>query len=105
MKKSVKRFAHLAPNGKYVNDEIWVDLNSGDNGEGMVLNTFAHEMYHHIEKWNKPKARELAEFVVKELGLESVDKAVAAQIEKARAAGYGEDYFKGMSPEQARNEV
>lgn len=62
-------------------------------------------MYHHIEKWNKPKARELAEFVVKELGLESVDKAVADQIEKARAAGYGEEHFKGMTPEQARNEV
>ena len=95
----------LVPNGKYVNDEIWVDLNSGDKGEGLVLNTFAHEMYHHIEKWNKPKARELAEFVVKELGLESVDKAVQKQIEKARAAGLGEDSFKGMTPEQARNEV
>ena len=92
----------LAPNGKYVNDEIWVDLNSGDKGEGMMLNTFAHEMYHHIEKWNKPKARELAEFVVKELGLESVDKAVQAQIEKARAAGYGEEHFKGMRSEERR---
>lgn len=95
----------LAPNGKYVNDEIWVDLNSGDKGEGMMLNTFAHEMYHHIEKWNKPKARELAEFVVKELGLESVDKAVDEQIKKARAAGYGEERFTGMTPEQAKNEV
>ena len=95
----------LAPNGKYVNDEIWVDINSGDKGEGMMLNTFAHEMYHHIEKWNKPKARELAEFVVKELGLESVDKAVQKQIDKARAAGYGEEHFKGMTPEQAKNEV
>lgn len=95
----------LAPNGKYVNDEIWVDLNSGDKGEGLVLNTFAHEMYHHIEKWNKPKARELAEFVVKELGMQSVDKAVQAQIDKARAAGYGEEFFKGMTTEQAANEV
>ena len=98
----------LAPNGKYVNDEIWVDLNSGDKGEGMALNTFAHEMYHHIEKWNKPKARELAEFVVKELGLESVDKAVQKQIDKARTAGYGEKYFQdkqNMTAEQARNEV
>ena len=95
----------LAPNGKYVNGEIWLDLNSGDNQEGLVLNTFAHEMYHHIEEWNKPKARELAEFVVRELGLESVDKAVAAQIEKARAAGYGEDHFVGMTKEQAWNEV
>ena len=97
----------LAPNGKYVNGEIWVDLNSGDKGEGLVLNTFAHEMYHHIEEWNKPKARELAEFVVKELGLESVDKAVQKQIDKARAAGWGEAHFEsnGMSKEQAANEV
>lgn len=98
----------LAPNGKYVNDEIWLDLKSGDNGDGLMLNTFAHEMYHHIEKWNKPKARELAEFVVKELGLKTVDKAVVKQIQKARAAGYGEKYFQDkqhMTAEQAQNEV
>ena len=97
-----------APNGRYVNGEIWVDLRSGDNQEGLVLNTFAHEMYHHIERFDKAKAQELAEFVVKELGMESVDKAVEAQIKKARKAGLSETYFmnvKGMTEEQARNEV
>jgi hypothetical protein len=97
-----------APNGMYVNGEIWVDLRSGDNQEGLVLNTFAHEMYHHIERFDKAKAQELAEFVVKELGMESVDKAVEAQIQKARKAGLSEAYFmnvKGMTAEQARNEV
>lgn len=97
-----------APNGRYVNGEIWVDLRSGDNQEGLVLNTFAHEMYHHIERFDKAKAQELAEFVVKELGMESVDKAVEAQIQKARKAGFSEAYFmnvKGMTAEQARNEV
>lgn len=39
---------------------------------------FAHEMYHHIEKRNRSKAR---------------------------AAGFGEDSFQGMTPEQAANEV
>lgn len=97
-----------APNGKYVNGEIWLDLKAGDNGEGLMLNTFAHEMYHHIEKFNKAKAQELAEFVVRELGIESVDKAIEEQIKKARKAGLGETYFvnvKGMTQEQARNEV
>ena len=73
-----------------------------------VRDAFANEMYHHIEKWNKPKVRELAEFVVKELGLDSVDKAVDEQIKKARAAGYGEKYFQDkqrMTAEQAQNEV
>jgi hypothetical protein len=98
---------HRAPNGKYVNGEIWLDLKSGDNQEGLMLNTFAHEMYHHIEKFDKAKAQELAEFVAKELGKKSVDDAVAEQIKKARKAGLGENYFqsRGMTAEQARNEV
>ena len=98
---------HRAPNGKYVNGEIWLDLKSGDNQEGLMLNTFSHEMYHHIEKFDKAKAQELAEFVVKELGKKSVDDAVAEQIKKARKAGLGESYFErqGMTKEQARNEV
>ena len=98
---------HKAPNGKYINGEIWLDINSGDNGEGMMLNTFAHEMYHHIEKFNKEKANELASFVSRELGIENVEAAVQDQITKARAAGYGEDYFKkqGMTDIQATNEV
>lgn len=101
-----------APNGKYVGDEIWIDLNSGDKGEGLVLNTFAHEMYHHVEKWNKKGAQKLAGFVVKELGLKDVESAVDAQIKKAEAAGYGVEYWKkhgnngkGMTEEQAINMV
>ena len=105
--KDSKGVEHNAPNGKYVNGEIWVDLNSGTKGEGLMLNTFAHEMYHHIEEWNKPQANQLAEFVAKELGIEAVDKAVADQMDKARDAGYGEDYFisQGMSEAEAYNEV
>ena len=97
----------LAPNGKYVNGEIWVDLKAGDNGEGLILNTFGHELYHHIESQNKDGANKLASWVSKNLGNKNVDAAVEAQIRKARAAGFGEKYFekKGMTAEQARNEV
>ena len=97
----------LAPNGKYVNGEIWVDLKAGDKGEGLILNTFAHELYHHIESQNKAGANKLASWVSKNMGIKNVDAAVEAQIRKARAAGFGEKYFekKGMTAEQARNEV
>jgi hypothetical protein len=98
---------HDAPNGKYFNGEIWLDINSGDNGEGLILNTFAHELYHHIERFNKKKANELASFVSRELGIENVESAVEAQIRKSRAAGYGEEFFigNGMTENQAKNEV
>ena len=96
-----------APNGMYQDNEIWVDLNAGNNGEGLMLNTFGHEMYHHIEKWNKKGAHDLAEFLINELGGKSVDRAVMKQIQKARAAGYGESHFtkKGFTEQQARNMV
>ena len=84
---------HKAPNGKYVNNEIWLDLNAGDMGEGLILNTFSHEMYHHIKKWSPKKAQLLAEFLVQELGMESVDIMVANQIAKAEAAGHGVAWF------------
>lgn len=103
---------HEAPNGRYVNDEIWIDLNSGDKGEGLALNTFAHEMYHHVEKWNQKGAQKLSEFVVKELGMTDVKSAVNDQIKKATAAGYTVEHWmkngnngKGMTREQAINYV
>ncbi len=100
---------HTAPNGKYIkeNGDIYIDLNAGDNGEGLVMNTFAHELYHHIEKWSHEKAQQLAEFLVKELGLDSVEAMVEKQIEKAEAAGHGVKYFmmKGMSKTAADNIV
>ena len=96
-----------APNGMYQDNEIWVDLNAGNNGEGMMLNTFGHEMYHHIEAWNKKGAQQLAEFLIKELGSGTVERAVNEQIRKARAAGFGEKHFrdKGFTDQEARNMV
>lgn len=99
---------HVAPNGQYVNDEIWVDLNAGDKGEGLSLNTFGHEMYHHVEKWNKKGAQDLASFLLRELGQKtSVDAAIQTQITKARRAGYGEKYFtdQGYTRQAAENMV
>lgn len=87
--------------------DIYLDLNAGDSGEGLVLNTFAHELYHHIEKWSPRKARQLAQFLVKELGLESVEAMVEQQVKKAEAAGHGVKYFmkRGMSKTAAENTV
>lgn len=99
---------HEAPNGQYVDDEIWIDLNAGNKGEGLSLNTFGHEMYHHVEKWNKKGAQDLAAFLLRELGEKtSIDQAIQNQMAKARAAGYGEKHFmdKGYTRTAAENMV
>lgn len=98
-----------AHNGVYVekNGDIYLDLNAGNHSEGLVLNTFAHELYHHIEMQAPEQAKALAEFIAKELGEETVEAAVNRQIKKARKAGYGEGFFEeqGMSAEEARQTV
>lgn len=86
---------HAAPNGMYITStgDIYLDLNAGNHGEGLVMNTFAHELYHHIQKQSPAKAKALAEFLVKEFGYESVEAAVSRQMEKAEKAGHGVEYL------------
>ena len=100
---------HSAPNGMYFdsNGDIYLDLNAGNHGEGLIMNTFAHELYHHIQKQSPAKARKLAEFLVQELGYESVEAAVRRQIAKAEAAGHGVASFmaEGMSRSAAERMV
>ena len=100
---------HAAPNGMYIDStgDIYLDLNAGNHGEGLVMNTFAHELYHHIQKRSPEKARKLAEFLVQELGYESVEAAVQRQIDKAEKAGHGVAHFmeSGMSRSAAERMV
>ena len=100
---------HAAPNGMYIDStgDIYLDLNAGNHGEGLVMNTFAHELYHHIQRRSPEKARKLAEFLVQELGYESVEAAVQRQIEKAERAGHGVASFmeSGMSRSAAERLV
>ena len=100
---------HAAPNGMYIDStgDIYLDLNAGNHGEGLVMNTFAHELYHHIQKHSPEKARKLAEFLVQELGYESVEAAVQRQIDKAEKAGHGVAHFmeSGMSRSAAERMV
>lgn len=99
-----------APNGMYIAEtgDIYLDLNAGNHGEGLVMNTFAHELYHHIQKRSPEKAKKLAEFLVQELGYESVELAVRRQIAKAEAAGHGVEYLmktEGLSKNAAERMV
>lgn len=99
-----------APNGMYLekNGDIYLDLNAGNRGEGLVLNTFAHELYHHIETYSPEKAVALAEFLMQEMGDKAAEEAVHRQIEKAERAGFGVEYFmkeKGLSRSDAEKLV
>lgn len=80
-----------APNGFYDPNTgtIYIDLHAGDNGEGTMLWTYAHELTHFVKQWSPEKFKVLADFLVEEYGKkgEDVDKLVKRQMAKARARG------------------
>ena len=80
-----------APNGFYVpkTGDIYLDINAGNNGEGTVLFTVAHELTHFVKQWSPNKFNDLANFLVQEYhgaGI-SVDGLVREQMRKAAASG------------------
>ena len=57
-------------NGWYVTgtNDIYIDLNAGNAGEGTMLYTAAHEISHYIKEWSPEKWRVLADFLLEQYG-------------------------------------
>ena len=55
-------------NGVYMvgTNDIWIDLNAGDMGEGTMLWTAAHEISHYIKARSPAKWKSMADFLMKE---------------------------------------
>ena len=90
-----------APNGWYDKDGIHIDLNAGNEGQGYVLFTLAHELTHFIEEWSPKKYKVLADFLVAnyEKG-QSMDKLV-----RAKQAKLSEIRGEKISYDEAYSEV
>ena len=74
-----------APNGYYENNKVYIDLNAGAKGEGLMLYTVAHEMTHFIRKWSPAKFKVLANAVIEHSARrgQSIEDLVDNQIAKA----------------------
>ena len=78
-------------NGRYdpKTGDIWIDVNAGANGEGLMLFTAAHEFTHFIRQYSPVKYNALADFLMSayaEAG-EDVSSLVAKQIDRAAQEG------------------
>ena len=80
-----------APNGVYdkATGAIHIDLNAGENGEGTMLFTIAHELTHFIKAWSPAKFKVLANFLVEQYGKKgvSVETLVRRQMANMKANG------------------
>ena len=74
--------------------DIYIDINSGVRGNGVMLFTAAHELVHDIAVHAPAKFKILADFLMEQYGKKgvSVDMLVQAQIDKAARDGRTIDY-------------
>jgi hypothetical protein len=83
-----------APNGFYKNGEIYIDLNAGKDGQGIMIYTVAHELTHWIREWSPAKFKVLADFLFEQYGKgnRNVNKLIEDQITNAKNNGRTIDY-------------
>ena len=80
-----------APHGFYDPNtgRIYIDLNAGKMGEGVILYTAAHELTHFIRDWSPAKFKVFADFLIENYAKKGVNlnALVQAQIQKAKKNG------------------
>ena len=83
-----------APNGIYDRDTgtIYLDLNAGDNGEGLVLYTMSHELTHFIQQWSNTKYKTLSDFLMQEYAAKGKDVNTLVKAQQEKAARNGKKY-------------
>ena len=104
-----KRYYKM-PNGKITSangwydtktGEIWIDLYAGNDGQGTMIFTAAHELTHFIRQWSPAKFKVFADFLFEQYGKkgQDVNQLVREQIQKAANNG------RGISWDEAYEEV
>ena len=82
---------HIGANGWFdpSDNSIHIDISAGQNGEGVMLFTAAHELTHFIKAWSPAKFKTFADFLVSQYGEKGVDvnALIQNQIDKAKRNG------------------
>lgn len=95
-----------APNGMYYKDgRVYIDINAGHGATGkFVLQTAAHELTHHIQRWNPSKYKVLADFLAAEYGKQGEDAYAAIKAKqqdlsriRGRSVSFNEAYHEWVA--------
>ena len=59
----------VAPNGYYTDgNKVYIDINAGNMGEGLMLYTLSHEIGHHIARYNAQDFKAISDFLFEHYG-------------------------------------
>ena len=107
---STKDGIKIAENGYFDpnTNRIYIDVNAGLNGEGIVLFTASHELTHFIANWSKLQFNVLADFVTSRFNVEgiSLDDMIKRKMDSLK----GQSFYDKLDSyekkwEYAREEV
>lgn len=79
---------------------IHINLYAGENGEGVMLFTLAHELTHFIRDWSPTKYNVLADFLTEQYGKKGIPVRQQVLLKQADAAAEG----RTLTEEQAHEE-
>ena len=81
----------ITANGYYdpKTGDIHIDINAGENGEGVMLFTAAHELTHFVRQWSPAKFKVLADFLMAEYGKAGVPVAELVRYQQNLASKQG----------------
>ena len=107
--KDAKGNEVYAPNGYFrgADGSLHIDLNAGENGIGVMLNTLAHEQGHYIKRVNKAGFKLLSDYIVKyyeETGVD-VDALIEERMELMRKRGRLEGLTETQAYDKAFEDV
>lgn len=85
--------------------EIWVDVNAGADGKGLILVTAAHELTHFIRQWSPAKYKIFADFIISQYGegSKTVNELVKERQDVAVERGYTLSYDEALEEVVARS--
>ena len=92
-----------SPNGVFDTQtgDIYIDINAGDNNEGALLWTAAHEYTHFMRKYSPESFRKLADYLVKTYGETGYDVNKMIELQQQKATDDG----RTLSRDEAYEEM
>ena len=83
-----------APNGFWLGGKMYIDVNAGMNGEGLILFTAAHEIVHMIREGSPESFKALADFLVENYAKKGVDvnKLVLKEMTRSTNLNYDQAF-------------
>ena len=105
-KKGFRKGDAVTMNGFYASGtgKIYIDINAGNNGEGVMLWTMAHELTHFVAENAPARYKALADFLAAEYGKQGTDmQALArAKMEKNKGLSFDEAYEEVVADSMER---